>query len=77
MSLDVSGQLLGRLIETNRERLVMQNMVEKGHGRNAAETEIGGLESLVRGLNQGEIVVNDTEKLFRIRLGFDFNPPQK
>ncbi len=77
MHLDVNGQLLGRLIEVNRERLVMQNMVEKGQGRSAAEGEIGGLESLVRELNAGEISVSDTEKLFRFRIGFDLDKPKK
>lgn len=77
MHLDVNGQLLGRLIEVNRERLVMQNMVEKGQGRSAAEGEIGGLESLVKELNAGEISVSDTEKLFRFRIGFDLDKPKK
>ncbi|MFM7315727.1 MAG: hypothetical protein ACKO5E_02155 [bacterium] len=76
MQLSVDGQRLGRLIDVNRERLVMQNMVEKGHGRSAAEGEIGGLESLVKGLNSGNISVSDTEKLFRFRIGFDLNQAQ-
>lgn len=71
--LDVDGQRVGKIIETNRERLVMQNMVEKGHGRSAAETEIGALEALVRGLNHATATASDTKDRFTLKLSFDLN----
>lgn len=77
MGLKIDGQKLADILDKNRERLVMQNMVEKGHGRKSAETEIGAIEALIRGLNRGEIAVDDTESLFRMRIGFDLNPADK
>lgn len=74
MNLNVNGSRLAGILDVNRERLVMQNMVEKGHGRKAAETEIGGLEALIRGLNQATVSTDDTQSMFRIRVGFDLNP---
>lgn len=71
--LDIDGQRLGKLIDTNKERLVMQNMVEKGNGRKAAETEIGALEALVRGLNHATATASDTKDTFTLKLSFDLN----
>jgi len=71
--LEIDGQKLGKIVETNKERLVMQNMVEKGNGRKAAETEIGALEALVRGLNHATATASDTKDRFTLKLSFDLN----
>lgn len=71
--LEIDGQKLGKIVETNKERLVMQNMVEKGNGRKAAETEIGALEALVRGLNHATATASDTRDRFTLKLSFDLN----
>ncbi|MBI1323027.1 hypothetical protein GC170_07550 [bacterium] len=71
--LEIDGQKLGKIVETNKERLVMQNMVEKGNGRKAAETEIGSLEALVRGLNHATATASDTKDRFTLKLSFDLN----
>ncbi|MFM1802454.1 MAG: hypothetical protein RJA81_1806, partial [Planctomycetota bacterium] len=73
MKMNLDGDRIANLVDLNRERLVMQNMVEKGQGRKAAETEIGGLESLIRTLNRASVTVDDSQNLFRIRVGFDLN----
>lgn len=71
--LEIDGQKVGKIVETNKERLVMQNMVEKGNGRKAAETEIGALEALVRGLNHATATASDTKDRFTLKLSFDLN----
>jgi len=72
--LEIDGQKLGKIVETNKERLVMQNMVEKGNGRKAAESEIGALEALVKGLNHATATASDTKDRFTLKLSFDLNP---
>ncbi len=72
--LEIDGQKLGKIVETNKERLVMQNMVEKGNGRKGAESEIGALEALVKGLNHATATASDTKDRFTLKLSFDLNP---
>ena len=72
--MELDGQRIAKLVNANRERLVMQNMVEKGHGRQAAETEIGALEALIKGLNHATATAADTSDRFTLRLSFDLNP---
>jgi hypothetical protein len=71
--MEIDGQRLGKIIDTNRERLVMQNMVDKGHGRKAAEDEIGSLEALVKGLNHATATATDSKDRFTLKISFDLN----
>jgi hypothetical protein len=77
MSVDLNGKRIAGMVEVNRERLVMQNMVEKGHGKAAAQTEIGALEGMIRGLNHAVITAEDTENQFRLKLSLDLNQADK
>ncbi len=77
MSVDLNGKRIAGMVEVNRERLVMQNMVEKGHGKAAAQSEIGALEGMIRGLNHAVITAEDTENQFRLKLSLDLNQADK
>ena len=77
MSVDLDGKRIAGLLDVNRERLVMQNMVEKGHGKAAAQTEIGAIEGMIRGLNHAMITAEDTENQFRLKLSLDLNQVDK
>jgi hypothetical protein len=77
MSVDLNGKRIAGMVDVNRERLVMQNMVEKGHGKAAAQTEIGALEGMIRGLNHAVITAEDTENQFRLKLSLDLNQADK
>ncbi len=77
MSVDLDGKRIAGLVDVNRERLVMQNMVEKGHGKAAAQTEIGAIEGMIRGLNHAMITAEDTENQFRLKLSLDLNQVDK
>ena len=77
MSVDVDGKGIAGVLEVNHERLVMQNMVEKGHGKSAANAEIGGIESIIKALNQARISAQDTENQYRVKISLDLNQVSK
>jgi hypothetical protein len=65
-----SGAELAGLIEQNRDRLVMQNMLEKGNDKARAEGEIGLLAALARYLGQGTLTSKDRPESLQFRLDF-------
>ena len=77
MSVDLDGKRIAGLVDVNRERLVMQNMVEKGHGKAAAQSEIGAIEGMIRGLNHAMVTAEDTENQFRLKVSLDLNQVDK
>lgn len=71
-----SGAQFGRLIESNRERLIADNMLKKGSDRAQAETEIGFLQTLAQTLVQGQLTVVDGESGHRFQLEFRLARPE-
>jgi hypothetical protein len=67
---EVNQAELAKLVERNRPRLVMQNMVEKGNDKAAAETEIELLAKLLRYLGRGTLSAQDTPEAFQLRVNF-------
>jgi hypothetical protein len=67
------GSAVARLVALNKDRLVMQNMLEKGNDKASAEAEIGYLEALVQWLGQARMSISDSQEsvrvLFRTTLG--------
>jgi hypothetical protein len=53
------GPALAGLVELNRERLILPNMLEQGNDRGDAEREVGVLEALLRYLGQGTLRLLD------------------
>ena len=64
------GQALADLVETNRERLMLQNMLEKGNDREAADREISVLAALLKYLGQGTLHLNDEAERSTLSLEF-------
>jgi hypothetical protein len=67
---EADGSELAKLVEINRKRLVMQNMLEKGYDKARAEEEVGTLTEVLRYAGHGRLSVRDgTES---VRLAVDF-----
>jgi hypothetical protein len=64
------GPTLAGLLEENKDRLVMQNMLEKGNDKAKAEQEIGLLVKLVRYLGHADASVKDRPDSLQFRLDF-------
>ncbi|MCA1684776.1 MAG: hypothetical protein LC745_02075, partial [Planctomycetia bacterium] len=67
---EADGPGLARLVELNRTRLVLQNMLEKGHDKEQAEGEVGFLAALLRYFGHGRLTVRDGEGATRLGLEF-------
>ena len=64
------GPTLAGLLEQNQDRLVTQNMLEKGNDKDKAEQEVGLLVKLVRYLGHAEATVADRPGSLQFRLDF-------
>ncbi len=67
---EADGDALARLIERNRNRLAMQNMLEKGHDKDQAEAEIEFLATLLRYFGHGRLSVRDGSDATQVGLDF-------
>jgi hypothetical protein len=75
--LEADGPALAHLVALNRNRLIMQNMLDKGHDQAAAETEIDQLGRLLHSLGRGRLTVQDGSETLRFDLGFTLsNSPE-
>jgi hypothetical protein len=68
----LDAQVLRELLAANREPLIAQNMLEKGHNRQAAEKEIGGLLSLLKLFKDASLQLATTDEALRLEVGVDF-----
>lgn len=64
------GATLATLVDLNRTRLVLQNMLEKGHDKEQAEAELGMLTALLRYLGHGRLSIQDRDEATRLGLEF-------
>lgn len=69
--LSADGAALAELIHQNRERLVVQNMLEKGNDRGRAEGEVDLFKALVEYFGAGTVTAADTDDGLRINANFD------
>jgi hypothetical protein len=67
---EADGQELAKLLELNRKRMVMQNMLDKGHDKAKAEEEVGTLFDLLRYLGHARLAVQDGNDAVRLKLDF-------
>jgi hypothetical protein len=67
--------VLRSILHDNREQLIAQNMLEKGHSREEAEKEIGGLLMLLSWLGDARLRLAREEGALRAELSVDFAPP--
>jgi len=73
--IELQGARLAKYVERNRERLILQNMVEEGNDRAAAETQVDTLAALLQYVSRGVWSLEDTEEHSRIALEFQFGQP--
>jgi len=66
--IEVNGQRTAELIRDNREQLIAQNMLEKGHDRAAAEKEIEVLQALVSYFEGAKLRLVPGEQSIRLDL---------
>jgi hypothetical protein len=59
---EVSASPIAVLLKANREQLVAQNMLEKGHSREQAEKEIDVFVALVNAVRQARLSLTPTDK---------------
>ncbi len=71
----IDGKALADVLEANRETLILNNMVEKGHERQQAEDEIGMLLAIVNSVAHLKVAAGDEafQKL-TIELRLDVTP---
>jgi hypothetical protein len=69
---EADGAELARLLERDRARLVMRDMLRKGLDKPAAEAGFDGLLGLVRYLGHARLTVRDGEGSDAVRLALDF-----
>lgn len=75
--LAADGPELARLLERNQERLVMQNMLDKGHDKTQAKQDVGTLIQLLRLLGRGRVAVTDGAETVRLGINFALDPGAK
>jgi hypothetical protein len=67
-------QAIGTILKDNQKHLVAQNMLEKGHGKEAAEREIGGFLKILDYVN--DVSIRLTTEAENLRLNFEVNIKQ-
>ena len=70
LAVEAEGAALAGLVDLNRNRLVMQSMLEKGHDKDQAEAEVDMLASLLRYLGHGRLSIQDRDDATRVGLEF-------
>lgn len=68
---EADGRALAALVDLNRPRLVMQNMLDKGNDKPRAEAEIDVLKQLLVYLGRGRLTATDAAEASTLRLRFD------
>ncbi len=67
---EADGPELVKLLELNRSRLVMQNMLERGNDKSQAEEGVSTLFQLLRYLGHGRLMVQDGTESVKLALDF-------
>jgi hypothetical protein len=75
LAVEADGPALARLVTLNRQRLIMQNMLDKGHDEAAAEAEVDGLGRLLKSLDKARLTVEDRPETLRFDLGLTLANP--
>jgi hypothetical protein len=75
LAVEADGPALARLVTLNRNRLIMQNMLDKGQDQAAAESAIDGLGRLLGSLGRARLSVEDRAGTLRFDLGLRLSNP--
>jgi len=63
------GAGIGQILHLDREQLIAQNMLEKGHDRATAEKEVDWLISLVESAKNAKLRLTQNDRLLRLEIG--------
>ena len=74
--MEADGPALAALLEKDRERLVLQNMLEEGNDQEAAERQVDSLLALLRVFGRGTLRIVDAPEVHRLRLDFALGCPR-
>jgi len=72
---EIDGPGLLSILAANREAMVLNNMVEKGHGRENAEGEIGTLLDILEWLGGARLTLGTKDGLLRASFEMDLRSP--
>jgi hypothetical protein len=75
-ALKVDGQVVRRMLVDNRGSLVAQNMLQKGHGQDAAEKEIDALLKAMLGLESSSLQLISKDKTLQVTLELKLAQPK-
>lgn len=73
-ALEVDAAVVHRLLDDNRAQLVAQNMLEKGHGKDQAEAEIGTVLAVVSWFDKASLRLTTPNDRVDLELGVQFKP---
>ncbi|WZO99041.1 hypothetical protein EP7_000633 [Isosphaeraceae bacterium EP7] len=77
LAIEADGAALANLVALNRERMISNNMLEKGNDRDKAKTEIALLETLLRLLGKGRLTAVDTPDEVHFQARFNLGEATK
>ena len=66
--IEVTAGPVGELLRANREQLIAQNILEKGHSREAAEKEVDLLVTLVNAVSGAKVSLTPTDKQITLEI---------
>jgi hypothetical protein len=73
---EISAQPIGEMLLANREQLVAQNMLEKGHDRTEAEKEIDVFIALVSAVREARLSLVPTDKTVSLEVEVKLADPK-
>jgi hypothetical protein len=77
LAIEADGEALAGLVALNRDRMIANNMLEKGNDRAKAKDEIAVLETLLRLLGKGRLTAKDTPDEVQLRARFNLGETTK
>jgi hypothetical protein len=72
--IEIAAQPIGQLLKENREQLIAQNMLEKGHGRAEAEKEVDVFVTLVNAVKHARVSLTPTDKTISLNVEIETAP---
>jgi len=72
-AVEADGGELARILELNRDRLAIQDMLERGETKEKAQAQVDGLLAFVRYLGHGRLSVEDGPAASRLELKFQLS----
>ncbi len=72
----LKGAPLASILDANRDSMIRQNMVEKGHSREVAENEINGILMALKYLDSVKVQAGEKDGLTRLNISVGYKLPK-